>query len=313
MVHGCPERHWLAAISSPVILRAVRIFGFSADILISQLLRHHVSLRSRLLFAPDVEERLVQSLLQQTLRETEVFFVSRSSGEEKRLQHGKRQVVVELTCSRQLTCVLPKIDSKALQILSSVLRGMASLNCRFEIFESFNQSRLDCLDELEPDNRKWVPVFRLFFDSAAHESWRQRRQKILDGSTVVVLVVQQQLRCTEGLGGLNGIPGMTFDGIRHRQRVFRVWEISSRVHSAVGEVVPYLVLEVHEVVSLREGGRHAGMTVVVPLLGGRGMDRPELITRRHELIGGGRVKAHPTGVWLATGPGRPVILGNCQV
>ena len=65
----------------------------------------------------------------------------------------------------------------------------------------------------------------VFFDFA-HESWRQRGQKILDGSTVVVLVVlviQQQLRCTEGLGGLNGIPGtMTFDDIRHHQKVFRI-------------------------------------------------------------------------------------------
>jgi hypothetical protein len=71
-------------------------------------------------------------------------------------------------------------------------------------------------------------------------------------------------------------------------------------------MVPDSVLKVNETAGLRQESRHASTTKVVPLLGGGGTDRAELVWWR-DVVGGARIEADPTRSWLAASPCRPVI------
>ncbi len=81
----------------------------------------------------------------------------------------------------------------------------------------------------------------------------------------------------ESLGGSNGVAGVTLDNFQHCQRVLRIGEVSNGIHSAIGEMIPDSILKVNEAAGLRKESRHAGTTKVVPLLGGGGMARAELV------------------------------------
>ena len=68
---------------------------------------------------------------------TEVFVPS-YFGRKKGFEHGKCQVVVVLTCSRDLTCILLKVSRKGFKVLASILGWMASLDYSLEVFEALN-------------------------------------------------------------------------------------------------------------------------------------------------------------------------------
>jgi hypothetical protein len=134
--------------------------------------------------------------------------------------------------------------------------------------------RLDCLDELEPNNVEWVVVLRFLFDFA-HESGIERGEEKLGGGKIVcfvVLVVEDKLLRAESLAGCNGVAGVTLDNICHHGRVLRIGEIGIGVHSTPGTMVPDSVLKVNETAGLCKESPNAGTTKVVPLLGGTGMD-----------------------------------------
>ena len=65
--------------------------------------------------------------------------------------------------------------------------------------------------------------------------------------------------------------------LHHHGWVLLIGEVHNGVHPAIGEMVPDSVLKVNEAAGLHREGHHAGMAEVVPFLGGRGMDRAELI------------------------------------
>jgi hypothetical protein len=99
---------------------------------------------------------------------------------------------------------------------------------------------------------------------------------------------------------------VTLDDSGHCRRDLRIGEVCDDIHPTIGEIVPDSVQKVNEAAGLRKESRHAGTTKVVPLLGGGGMDRAELVWGR-DVVGGARIEADPTRSWLAASPGRPVI------
>ena len=50
-----------------------------------------------------------------------VVLIAWTAGEKEDLEHGKCQIGVVLTSSRQLTCVLAKISSEGFKIFSGIL------------------------------------------------------------------------------------------------------------------------------------------------------------------------------------------------
>lgn len=71
--------------------------------------------------------------------------------------------------------------------------------------------------------------------------------------------------------------GVSLDDICHFRGILRIGESRNGVHPTVGEVVRNSVLGVNKSTGLRKESCHACTTKVVPLLGGGGMDRGELI------------------------------------
>ena len=73
-------------------------------------------------------------------------------------------------------------------------------------------------------------------------------------------------------------------------------------------MIPYRVLKVNKAANLRKESCHTGTTeVVVPFLGGGGMDRAELVWR-HEIVDGVWIEANSTRSWLSAAcPSRPII------
>ena len=80
-----------------------------------------------------------------------------------------------------------------------------------------DRGRLDCLDELQPDDMELIYVFCFLFD-LAHESWIKRRENILDGCTIVVFIVFDilgELGFATSFGSLDSEAGATFDDVGH--------------------------------------------------------------------------------------------------
>ena len=126
---------------------------------------------------------------------------------------------------------------------------------------------------------KRVVVIHFLLDFA-HKSRVERRKKELGCGEIVrfvVLVVEEKLLGTKSFGSRDGVAGVTFDDIRHRHGVLRIWEVGNGVHPTIGEMVPNSILKVDETAGLRKEGRHASTTEVVALLRGSGMDRTELV------------------------------------
>ena len=67
--------------------------------------------------------------------------------------------MIVLPCSRQLSSVFAKLSSELLQVFPGVLTWEPELDRVLEVFKPFDRSRLDCLEELKPNNWEWIRIF----------------------------------------------------------------------------------------------------------------------------------------------------------
>jgi hypothetical protein len=85
-----------------------------------------------------------------------VAFIARTASQEKDLQHAQSEVVVILTSSCQLICILAEMSCQLLKVFSRVLTWEPSLDDGPEGFKPLNRSGLNRLEELEP--HRWEGV-----------------------------------------------------------------------------------------------------------------------------------------------------------
>ncbi len=178
--------------------------------------------------------------------------------------------MIVLSCRRELTRILSIVGRKSLKVFASVLGRMMSFDGGLAVLEAFNRSRLDGLDELEPDDMERVVVFCFLLDFA-HESGVKGSEKELGGGEIVcfvVLVVEENLVGAESLRCRDGVAGVAPDDICHHGEALRIAEVSDGIHSAINEIIPYSVLKIDETAGLSEEGRHAGATKVVAVMRG---------------------------------------------
>ena len=174
---------------------------------------------------------------------------------------------------------------------------------------------MDSLDhELEPDNAEQVVILSFLLDFA-HESEVEGRKKELDDGVILrflMLYVEKELIITESLCGRNiRVARVAFDNVCHCRGVLGDREERNGVHSTIVEMVRNHILNVNMTSGLlHKKSRRANTTDnVVPLLGGAGMNRTELVWKR-DVIGGARIVAGPTRIWLAASPSKPIIPGK---
>ena len=85
-----------------------------------------------------------------------VAFVTRSTGQQEDLQHRERQVVIVLACRGEFQSVLSKLGSQHFEVLAGILTWEPHLDRRLEVLVPLNRCRLNRLEELKPDDWKWV-------------------------------------------------------------------------------------------------------------------------------------------------------------
>ena len=99
---------------------------------------------SDLFLVGDCEEGLLELGLDVAERMPEVL-VAVASSEKETLHHGQGEVVVVLTCGRQLQRVPAELCCELLQVFSWVLTWKSELNVGLEVLKTFDRSRLNRL------------------------------------------------------------------------------------------------------------------------------------------------------------------------
>jgi hypothetical protein len=126
----------------PVKERPVGILCVGADVLVGQLVDLHVKVGSFLVLESNVQQGLLQLLLDRSQGEAKVFIAGTAS-QKKDLQHAQSEVVVVLTSSCQLICILAEVSCQLFKVLSRVLTWEPGLDDSFDIFKPLNGSGLD--------------------------------------------------------------------------------------------------------------------------------------------------------------------------
>ena len=76
-------------------------------------------------------------------------------------------MVIILTGRGKFQGIFAKLCCQLLKILTGVLTWTSRLDRSFDDFEPLDRRRLDRLQELEPDDWKWVCFFEFLVDLAA--------------------------------------------------------------------------------------------------------------------------------------------------
>jgi hypothetical protein len=129
----------------------------SADVLVGQLVNFHVKVGCFLVLESNVQQGFLQLLLDRSQRKT-VVFIARTASQEKDLQHAQSEVVVILTSSCQLICILAEMSCQLFKVLSRVLTWEPCLDDGLEVFKPLNQGGLNRLEELEPHQWEGVRI-----------------------------------------------------------------------------------------------------------------------------------------------------------
>ncbi len=133
----------------PVKQCPVGILCVGKDVLVGQRVDLHVKVGCFLVFESNVQYGLLHFLLDRSQGKA-IFFKARTTSHEKVLQHAHSEVVVILTSSCQLICILVDMSGQLLMVFSRVLTWEPSLDDGLQIFKPLNGSGLDGLEELEP-------------------------------------------------------------------------------------------------------------------------------------------------------------------
>ena len=78
--------------------------------------------------------------------------------------------MIVLSGGRQFESILAELSRQLFQVFPGVLAWKSLLDRSLEIFESFDGRRLNGLQELKPDDRKWVGIIEFLGDLAAQRS-----------------------------------------------------------------------------------------------------------------------------------------------
>ena len=131
-----------------------------------------------LILEANIKQSLFKLLLDRTEREPEVF-ISSTTGKNESLHHRQGQVVIVLTCGRELVGIFAEVNGQLLEIFAWVLTWKASLDRSLEIFEPFDGCRLDGLEELKPDDWKGIVVVELSATLLLRSIWSDANKKVL--------------------------------------------------------------------------------------------------------------------------------------
>ncbi len=141
----------------PVEQRPIGILCVGADILVGQLVHLHVQVGCFLVLESNVQQVLLQRLLDRSQRKA-IVFISRTTSQEKDLQHAQGEVVVILASRCQFICILAKMNGQLLKVFSRVLTWEPCLDDGLQVFKPFNGSGLDGLEELESHHWEGVRI-----------------------------------------------------------------------------------------------------------------------------------------------------------
>jgi hypothetical protein len=114
-VTGMASRRPLFAIKGG----AVNVFNMCTNVLVRRLVVWRV-LVCILVLEANIKQSLFKLLLDQTEREPEVF-ISSTTGKKESLHHCQGQVVIVLTCGRELVGIFAEMNGQSLKVLAWVL------------------------------------------------------------------------------------------------------------------------------------------------------------------------------------------------